>query len=63
MQNSSDNNNLDMADQFAKVRPLFNLINQWWLLNYSLLSTSVLTSQWCHIIADMVLSNILMKKQ
>ena len=30
----SDNNNLDMADRFAKVRPLLNSINQQCLLNY-----------------------------
>ena len=29
-----DNNNLDMADRFAEVRPLFNSINQQYLLNY-----------------------------
>ena len=30
----SDNNNLDMADRFDKVRPLLNSINQQCLLNY-----------------------------
>ena len=47
----SDNNNLNMADRFAKVCSLFNSIN----------STSVLTSQWCHKLANMVLSNIFMR--
>ena len=32
--NLSDNSDLDMADRFAKVRPLFNSINQQCLLNY-----------------------------
>ena len=30
----SDNNNVDMTGRFAKVRPLFNSVNQQCLLNY-----------------------------
>ena len=57
----SDNNNLDMADWFAKKRPLFNSNNAYQIT--SQLCISVLTSQLCHILADMVLCNIFMGNQ